>query len=40
MKAREKKLIKKVKAGDSQALEELFSLYKPLVGAMVKKLLC
>ncbi|AEG39746.1 DNA-directed RNA polymerase subunit sigma [Lactobacillus kefiranofaciens] len=36
MKAREKKLIKKVKAGDSQALEELFSLYKPLVGAVVK----
>lgn len=34
---KEKKLIKKVKAGDDEALEKLFTLYKPLVNSIMKK---
>ena len=37
MKVKEKTLIKKVKAGDDEALEKLFVLYKPLVNSVVKK---
>lgn len=37
MRVKERKLIKKVKAGDDEALEKLFVLYKPLVNSVVKK---
>ena len=33
----EEKLIKKVRAGDDQALEKLFHLYEPLVNSIVKQ---
>lgn len=37
MKTNEEALIKRVKAGDDQALKKLFSLYKPLVSSILKK---
>lgn len=38
MRVKERKLIKKVKAGDDEALEKLFVLYKPLVNSVVKSI--
>lgn len=40
MRAKEKRLINKIKAGDDQALKELFLLYKPLVNSVLKNIIC